>query len=70
MIVLDNGGADDRSFIAAVVRDSQATCCWTKYEPFELDPDLLVADQVFPEMVGINPAALLEDIHLPEKLAS
>jgi len=67
VIVLD-GGADDRSFIAAVVRDSK-NMLLDEYEPFELDTDL-IADQVLPEMVGITPAALLEDIHLPEKLAS
>ena len=67
VIVLD-GGDDDRSFIAAVVRDSR-NMLLDEFEPFELDTDL-IADQVLPEIVGINPAALLEDIHLPEKLAS
>ncbi len=67
VIVLDSG-EDSRTPIAAVVRDSR-NMLLDEYEPFELDP-YLVADQVLPEIVGINPAALLEDIHLPEKLAS
>ncbi|MBT8201002.1 MAG: HD-GYP domain-containing protein [Acidimicrobiia bacterium] len=67
VIVLDNG-EDSRTPIAAVVRDSR-NMLLDQYEAFELDPTL-VADQVLPEVVGINPAALLEDIHLPDKLAS